>query len=662
MTDDSTVLERACEYGRRGMHVFPVHADTKEPLPRYAWATLATNKINQIVEDFTSADQFWNGHVAVAWAIGLDDHVAIDWDRDPPNWAGEIESSAVVSGTVRGEHWIYRQPDGVVSGNGTANFPTTGWGEVRGRGGYVVVAGPGRTGLALDDIDKTVPFPKPEWLLEYGGGAQAVDRAEIRKFIEATQHNDKNRAKLDALVGHLVDYDTTLSGTESGRHPTWTWALTQMAEEALRGYYPFGEAMHAARVEWDRVKPNHRREFSGIVAWAIGRAYSNVGDAAPDIAEELGLETRSRYTQTILDGIVDTAGLGAIKQPEPVLDGLLYRDSLAWLIGVSGAGKTFVGIDLALTIGSGQRNWHGIDCIAGKVLYVVAEGASGARLRTEAWCDDRGIDMDDQIDVNWYPSAVNIYDPQWAEALCEVVEHLQPDLIVLDTLARSMAGGDENATSDAAVVVEHLDRIRVAAGGACVLMIHHLGKDASVGGRGSSAFKAALESELLLTGSVRSEIKLRSDKQKNVADGTEITLRPKVVELIDGSSSLVLRGDSVQTEQISEPAENQRRTAESELYEAAVAIQQAWRRRRDHKHTAWRKSYWLRDRTRGHRRSVLNEAFNMMIDKRLIYPVDDVYMVDRSADPSSHQKATTYFRLDEAWYEEVIHREMFITE
>ena len=67
--------------------------------------------------------------------------------------------------------------------------------------------------------------------------------------------------------------------------------------------------------------------------------------------------------------------------------------------------------------------------------------------------------------------------------------------MIVDTLARAMAGGDENTAVDMGKFVTHADRIRAAIG-ATVNIIHHTGKDKAKGARGSSALRAATDTEI----------------------------------------------------------------------------------------------------------------------------------------------------------------------
>src|SRR4051794_24201973 len=56
--------------------------------------------------------------------------------------------------------------------------------------------------------------------------------------------------------------------------------------------------------------------------------------------------------------LLDAAGLQAIPPPAPLVDGWLFKDSLAWLGGKPGHGKTFVAVDLAGCVATGLP-WHG---------------------------------------------------------------------------------------------------------------------------------------------------------------------------------------------------------------------------------------------------------------------------------------------------------------
>jgi hypothetical protein len=241
-------------------------------------------------------------------------------------------------------------------------------------------------------------------------------------------------------------------------------------------------------------------------------------------------EVEPSYADRIRYAILSTADLKNIPRPKPLIDGLLYLDSLAMVYGPSGVGKSFVTIDMAMYIGSNLKWWNAREVANGAVLYVIAEGASGISLRTDAWEKHHGTTSG----VQWHPSAINIHESAWVGALAEVVADIKPKLVVLDTLARSILGADENSSRDMGEVIANLDIIRRAAG-SCVLVVHHSGKNLDAGGRGSTALKGAMDTELELTGDT-SRMALKNTKQKNAPETERIWLKLEPV----GESAVVV--------------------------------------------------------------------------------------------------------------------------
>ncbi|MFP5368024.1 MAG: AAA family ATPase, partial [Actinomycetes bacterium] len=89
----------------------------------------------------------------------------------------------------------------------------------------------------------------------------------------------------------------------------------------------------------------------------------------------------------------------------------------------------------------------------------------------------------------------------------------------IDTLARAFAGGNENASEDMGLLVLNMDKIREETG-ACVLFIHHSGKDAAKGARGHSSLRAALDTEIEVKADEETGAKVASVvKQRELAKG-----------------------------------------------------------------------------------------------------------------------------------------------
>lgn len=217
--------------------------------------------------------------------------------------------------------------------------------------------------------------------------------------------------------------------------------------------------------------------------------------------------------------------------PKPLVWGLLDLDTEAWMIGEPGSLKSFVALDLAGAVGAG-REWQGHRVRQANVLVVAAEGGGGMVLRTRAYVKVHG----GMPGVTFlpYPVQVSSNDGQW-DALVQLATELDPGLIIIDTQARVSVGLEENSAKDMGIVIDAVGKLKRATG-ACVLVIHHIGRNGR-DARGSSALDGAQDSELkVIRDEPRSALAchLVQDKQKDMSEdgGREgLPLRFRVIDL-----------------------------------------------------------------------------------------------------------------------------------
>jgi hypothetical protein len=181
-------------------------------------------------------------------------------------------------------------------------------------------------------------------------------------------------------------------------------------------------------------------------------------------------------------------------KPQPYLvKGVLQRASHAVLYGAPGEGKTFVALDLAYHVAAG-REWMSHRVKPGLVLYLAYEGMGGIQNRAAALIRHYGKD-----DVPLYVRAAdfNLREQAGRAELGALLAELpeKPALIVIDTLARALKGGDENSAQDMGALNDAVVAL-IANTGACVMLIHHSGKNKAQGARGSSALLGAIDTEL----------------------------------------------------------------------------------------------------------------------------------------------------------------------
>lgn len=242
---------------------------------------------------------------------------------------------------------------------------------------------------------------------------------------------------------------------------------------------------------------------------------------------------------------LDSDGIDELPDPEPLIEGWLYRNSAGAIIGKSGDGKSFLVLDIAGAVGSGQE-WHGAPTEKAEVWIIVAEGATGIRKRKKAWELHHGRRLEG---VRVLPRPVQANGPEWS-ALVELAKREKPGLIFIDTQARVTVGMNENDNTEMGIYVECAERLRVASG-ACVKTVHHIGKNGD-GGRGASSLYAAWTTELTVTKKKNSEggyvLTVENTKNKDDAEHEPITLTLKVIELGQdsqgrGLTSCVLTAD-----------------------------------------------------------------------------------------------------------------------
>jgi hypothetical protein len=218
------------------------------------------------------------------------------------------------------------------------------------------------------------------------------------------------------------------------------------------------------------------------------------------------------------------------------IESLLIKGGMSVVYGDSNTGKTFFALDLALHV-AGGRPWRGRDVEAGGVLYLALEGSHGIRNRVTAFKADRQCG-DAEFGFAVVPVAVNLCNAavdtlRVVEAVKATAERIggAVDLVVVDTLSRAMAGGNENSPEDMGALVANIDRIRQSAG-SHVMLVHHSGKDGAKGARGHSLLRAATDTEIEVSRDPATGLSVaRVTKQRELEIGDEFAFRLTPVTL-----------------------------------------------------------------------------------------------------------------------------------
>lgn len=199
---------------------------------------------------------------------------------------------------------------------------------------------------------------------------------------------------------------------------------------------------------------------------------------------------------------------------------VLPAEGLGVIFGRPGSGKTFTVMDIAMHISAGIA-WRGKKVRQADVSYVSPEAGRLGVNRVIGWCRHYGIEWPGGFRLS--PASINLCsDAADAEALIADIKANQPNcrLVVIDTLNRAMAGGDENSGEDMGRFVALCDLIAKSLK-AFVLVVHHSGKDAAKGSRGHSSLLGAVSLELEVTKEQGQPGTVKVTKMRDGEDGAE---------------------------------------------------------------------------------------------------------------------------------------------
>jgi len=219
--------------------------------------------------------------------------------------------------------------------------------------------------------------------------------------------------------------------------------------------------------------------------------------------------------------------------PDELIQDMIVRKSQSMLFGDSNSGKTFYALSMAHSICEGVP-FMGKQVEKGAVIYLATESPASVISRVQAIKDYHNCHMANlfivQVPINFFTS-----DKHSTEviALVKQVEHdtgVKVNLIIGDTLARMTAGANENSGEDMVPILQRLDTVVYEANTA-FLTIHHSGKDASRGARGSSTIRAHIDTEIYVVEENLQRTATITKQRELASKGVEIPFKLDVVEM-----------------------------------------------------------------------------------------------------------------------------------
>ena len=357
-------------------------------------------------------------------------------------------------------------------------------------------------GSELDRAFVDSMFP----LLERGSQAwQCWAPEEDWELWYAEHEADPKREEIDAAV--FEEFTARRAKADAERAAALTSAKHDQHVAMMADWW--GISMDEARDRIDAEETwiaNYRAEHPEATRGEAEAARINEHTAA--LVHHEGVKKRLEQLRIDAEArrlfVVETGGFGLF-DPSRVLDihdpgtastgylieKVLERGQLSMLFADSYVGKSFLTLDWAARITMG-RDWIGRDVQSGRVLYLAMEGHATLRTRLEAWeaFNFATVDRDRLVA---YPNVVNLLDPNSLASLADYQAQEQFDLIVVDTLSRSISGADENSTELMGAYIAALSRLREAHEPSHVLTVHHAKKGEVEVYRGSTTLGAGMD-------------------------------------------------------------------------------------------------------------------------------------------------------------------------
>jgi hypothetical protein len=190
---------------------------------------------------------------------------------------------------------------------------------------------------------------------------------------------------------------------------------------------------------------------------------------------------------------------------------LMATTAVGLLSGQWGTGKTFVALELASSVMTGQPFLGRMIKRQCGVLFLAAEGSDEVRIRLEAMVQEKCGSMP-RAPFRWYEIVPVLLQPGAADKLIAMAQQaheslmkefgLPLGLIILDTVAASAGYNTPGAENDNAINQALMNTMRMVATaiGCFVLGVDHFGKQIETGTRGGSAKEASADLVLACLG------------------------------------------------------------------------------------------------------------------------------------------------------------------
>jgi hypothetical protein len=520
----------------RGCKIFPCSPGTKDPATPHGWKD-ASDDPAQIAE-WQRINPDFN------WAVACGPSNLFVFDIDPGGldwWHKLLERDATIKAAVdrafqvrtpKGGLHVYFRGEGPSTASRIAEGIDTRGGIRRGgeiiSGGYVILpgsatkAGPGRVDGIYEALPGGVIEPLPDFMAAIVPERKKTDTLGLDKNPDADKPRNVAWA-IDLLKNYVTSGRVSVQG-HGGNNTAFQVAASILDKAVSPGmcfdlmWEHWNPACSPPWDEWEletiiRNAANYGEDTEGGVKGFL----PNEDAFAAFVGQEFEpppaqARDKIKFLHDYADGVRD---------PEWLIPHVLPAVGTGMLYGESGSFKSFLALDMALTLAFGIPGQWNAPPVKNDVLFMAGEGpVATGRKRWPAWMEWQGIEF--RNDHRFFiKDRVPFFTDTaaWEHVKEDLAElNARPALIVIDTMSRLLTGLDENSAKDATMITNFMEQLSRYFE-AMVLGIHHTGKDQNKGARGSSAFYANLD--VVISTKLRqggTELRVRKQKDADVSD------------------------------------------------------------------------------------------------------------------------------------------------
>lgn len=553
------LLTAALEYAARGWPVFPCNF-AKQPMIEEGVLRASTNpeQIRKWWTEFPRAN--------IGMDVGSAGFMVLDLDpgadrADLERSVGGLPATLLRQRTPRGgEHLFYALGDGeVVPPSASKLSPHV---DVRSFHSYVLLA-PSRTrdGAYAWESDGKAAYRTDELIRVCATAREKsadrdtwiVEPDKPENIAAATEWlKTKARIAVEGQGGDHTAYATAAMMKSYALSPETAFDL-MWAHWNPRCSPPWGED----EVEHLEAKIQHAYEYNTSPPGNMTEEYKRASTASLFVPVVKPLPS-GKELKVGRFRIVDREGINHIQPPDWLIKNLLPDNAYALMFGAPGTFKSFLALDMALTLASGVFGSIWVPNVEPvPVLYAAGEGRGALKKRIRAW--EKTYYGGEQV-KNFYlidpvPSPVEAEYTSFIEAGLS----LSPEgfgVTFLDTVSRAMQGLNENSQEDASKFTAMGEAIKYRLGGT-VVALHHTGHEHQDRAKGATTFEADADTVIRVDRQAKSLlVNARVKKQK---DGVEWDSW-KSIEMKE--LNLPELGDEAKSLVVSQPTEQARQATE----------------------------------------------------------------------------------------------------